>query len=348
MQKNKKKLYFSVIIPTYNRIDEIIDLIHSLESQTLAKGYFEIIIVDDGSTDGTEEWILTFKERATLNLHFFKQSHKGPGAARNKGIHKGSGQIFVFIDSDCIVPPDWLSQIKNSFDEDPSIRAFGGRDDASNDFSPLLKAINYSMNSFISTGGMRRGEKKRLAKFYPRSFNMGVHREIVQQIGGFGELRHGQDIEYSHRIIKSGAKVIYIPEAVVYHKRRTSLIKFFKQVFNWGAARINLYKVDTTMLEPLHFMPAVATWFIVLVTFFAFLFNPIYQIWKISISLALSVLILSGVDAAIRWKSISTGLLVPIVMGLQITGYGLGFTCALIRRVIFNQGEWIGFAKKYY
>ena len=133
------------------------------------------------------------------------------------------------------------------------------------------------MNSFISTGGMRRGEKKSLAKFYPRSYNMGLLKELAQKIGDFIELRHGQDIEYSHRIIKSGAKVAYIPDAVVYHKRRTSLIRFFRQVFNWGAARINLYKIDTAMLEPLHFMPAVALLFVVFITFFAFFFNPIYQ-----------------------------------------------------------------------
>jgi len=137
------------------------------------------------------------------------------------------------------------------------------------------------MTSFLFTGGMRGGKKKRLAKFYPRSFNMGIRRELFKQIGGFGKLRHGQDIEFSNRIIRSGARVAYIAEAVVFHKRRTSLWKFFKQVFNWGVARVNLYRIDSSMLEPLHFMPALGFWFIVVFTATAVFIAPLFAIWKI-------------------------------------------------------------------
>ena len=340
--------FMSVIVPSFNRKDEIQELLTSLESQDLSNDRFEVIIVDDGSTDGTDGWIYDFSKTSDLDLKFIRQDHKGPGAARNLGMQSANGDVFVFIDSDCTAPPDWLSIIKKAFDENPEIRAFGGRDDALPDFPPLLLAINYSMTSFLTTGGMRGGKKKRLARFYPRSFNMGLHRELYEKIGGFGDLRHGQDIEFSNRIIKSGAKVAYLPECVVYHRRRTSLKKFFRQVFNWGVARINLYKIDSAMLEPLHFAPAIGFWIIVAFTFWALIFPGVFAIWKAFVLLGVLAILLSAMHAAVKWKNIKTGLLVPIVMPLQIMGYGLGFAIAFVRRVLLRQGEFTGFVKKYY
>ncbi|MBN1997368.1 glycosyltransferase [candidate division KSB1 bacterium] len=344
----KNKYFFSVIIPSYNRLEEIKELTKSLDEQTVDKDLFEVLIVDDGSTDKTEEWVNNYSKNSSLNTRFIKQDHKGPGAARNLGMNHARGQVFVFIDSDCIAPPNWLFSIKTAFERNSTIDAFGGRDDAHPSFPPLLKAINYSMTSFLFTGGMRGGKKKRLAKFYPRSFNMGIKSELVKKIGGFGTLRHGQDIEFSNRIIKSGAHVLYIQDAVVFHKRRTSLKKFFKQVFNWGVARINLYKNDSAMLEPLHFAPALGFWFVVLFTGFAIFIPSIRPIWIVCAVIAFLLVIYSSLHAAIRWKNITTGLLIPLVICLQISGYGLGFTVSFIRRVILGMGEYTGFVKKYY
>lgn len=340
--------FFSIIIPSFNRKQEISELLYSLNSQTLSNEHFEIIVVDDGSTDGTEDWIENFQDQNVIPLKLIKQDHQGPGAARNTGMDEAEGDVFVFIDSDCIAPSNWLQTIKNTFDQDPVIEAFGGRDDAHKSFSPLLKAINYSMTSFLTTGGMRGGKKKRLAKFYPRSFNMGLRKELYKKIGGFGGLRHGQDIEFSNRIITSGAKVAYIHDAVVFHKRRTSLSKFFKQVFNWGVARINLYKIDATMLEPLHFIPALGFWFIVFFSLAAFIIPSLFNIWTLFILAGLFSIFLSAIHAAIRWKNISTGFWTPFIMIAQISGYGLGFTSAFIWRVLLRQEEFTGFVKKYY
>ncbi|MBN1481690.1 glycosyltransferase [candidate division KSB1 bacterium] len=342
------KVILSVIIPSYNRKDEIQELLTSLDAQDLDKDQFEVVVVDDGSTDGTDGWIYDFSKTSDLDLSFIRQNHQGPGAARNLGMQTAKGDVFVFIDSDCLAPSNWLSLIAKTFAEDPQVQAFGGRDDALADFPPLLLAINYSMTSFLTTGGMRGGAKKRLAKFYPRSFNMGLHRNLYEQIGGFGTLRHGQDIEFSNRIIKSGATVAYLPESVVYHKRRTSLRKFFRQVFNWGVARINLFKIDSKMLEPLHIAPALGFWFIVALTFWALIFPAVFAIWKLLAMIALSAIILSAVHAAIKWKNIKAGLLVPIVMPIQIVAYGLGFSIAFCRRVLLGEGEFTGFVKKYY
>ena len=343
-----RDITLSVIVPSYNRKEEIRDLLTSLTQQSLNTAYFQVIIVDDGSTDGTKDFVEHFKQQYDLPVTLYTQDHQGPGAARNLGMQKATGDVFVFIDSDCTASPDWLQTIKYRFDQDPQVMAFGGRDDAALDFPPLLLAINYSMTSFLTTGGMRGGKKKRLAKFYPRSFNMGLHRDLYKQIGGFGGLRHGQDIEFSNRIIKSGEKVIYIPESVVYHKRRTSLTKFFRQVFNWGVARINLYKIDNAMLEPLHFAPAVAFWFVFIFTLLALLFRPVFSVWIVFAAIGVLALLVSAADAALKAKKFKTGLLTPIVMILQISGYGLGFTTAFVRRVIFKQGEFTGFVRRYY
>lgn len=342
------KNFISVIVPSFNRRSEIEGLLTSLDQQELPKDEFEVIIVDDGSTDDTSEYVAKIIETKRLQIQFIRQDHKGPGAARNLGMENARGDVFVFIDSDCTAPPDWLSVIKVAFDDDPELRAFGGRDDALPDFPPLLLAINYSMTSFLTTGGMRGGKKKRLAKFYPRSFNMGLHRTLYEKIGGFGSLRHGQDIEFSNRIIKSGEKVAYLRDSVVFHKRRTSLRTFFRQVFNWGVARINLYKIDSAMLEPLHFAPAVGFWFVALFTVLALMAPAVFVVWKYFALVGIVAVLLSALDAGLKWKNFKTALFVPVVMPLQISGYGLGFTFAFVHRVVLGKGEFTGFVKKYY
>ena len=174
---------------------------------------------------------------------------------------------------------------------------------------------------------------------------MGIRRELYHRIGGFGDLRHGQDIEFSHRIIQSGVKVAYFSDSVVYHKRRTSLRIFFRQVFNWGVARINLYKIDSAMLEPLHFAPALGLWFTMFFTLSVFLYRPIFPLWLLFIIFMGILLFGSGVHAALKWKDVRTGFLVPIVTLLQISGYGLGFTLAFVWRVLLGRGEFTGFVK---
>ncbi len=355
MEKSKP-YFFSIIVPSHNRKEELKELLTSFEKQTFPKNQFEVIIVDDHSTDGSDAWLTSIKNKLPFKLVIEKLTGKEryPGPARNKGMAQASGEFIIFIDSDCIAPPQWLQRIGKTLKKDPSIEAFGGRDDAHPDFSSLLKAINYSMTSFVTTGGMRGGKKKRLAKFYPRSFNMGIRRELTEDMNDssglrFEELRHGQDILFSHRIKKKGAKIQYIPDSVVFHKRRTSLTKFFRQVFNWGVARINLSRIDPVMLEPLHFAPALGLWIALFLTLFAFLFPSLLFLYWILFMVIVSILLIgSGFHAAFKWKSVTTGLLVPLMMVIQITGYALGFTSAFIWRVLLKKDEFTGFVKKYY
>ncbi len=338
---------YSIIIPSYNRANELAELLPSLNNLDFPKERFEVVLSDDGSEDETQRLAAYFTEATDLPLTFIRQKNQGPGAARNAGMETARGDFFIFVDSDVTVPVHWLQAIDTALQREQA-EAFGGPDTYRDSFPPLLKAINYSMTSFITTGGLRGKKGKKLAKFYPRSFNMGLSRALWRRIGGFGGLRHGQDIEFSHRIIKSGAKVIFVADAPVFHKRRTNLRRFYKQVFNWGVARINLYKLDTAMLEPLHTLPALVTVLTLLILLAAPFWQPALAALGIGFFLACLVLIFSVFDSIRIYRSFAPALWLPLVMPAQIYGYGLGFLYNFIRRVIFGKGEKTGFSKNYY
>jgi len=339
--------FYSVIVPAFNREDEVKDLVESFKELEFPRNRFEIIIADDGSTDNTKSLVEGFSKSTDLNLVYLSQQNQGPGAARNMAMQNAKGEFFIFIDSDVTVPSSWLKNIDSALNEQKA-DAFGGPDTYREDFPPLLKAINYTMTSFITTGGMRGKKGKKLAKFYPRSFNMGLSRTLWQKIGGFGSLRHGQDIEFSHRIIKNNARVILVDEAPVYHKRRTSLRKFYKQVFNWGVARINLYKMDESMLEPLHAAPAAGTIVTIGILILALFFNPAALLLYAGICIWILLNIFMILDARQMYKSMKPAILVPLIAPAQIYGYGLGFIYNFIRRVWLGKGEKVGFKKNYY
>lgn len=338
---------YSIIIPSFNRADELQELLASVQELDFPRQRFEVVIADDGSTDNTAQMIAEAQRRYDFTLKYFTQQRKGPGAARNLGMEQAQGDFFIFIDSDVILPRGWLSAIDDQL-QTSRADAFGGPDTYLKSFSPLLKAINYTMTSFISTGGLRGKKGKSLAKYYPRSFNMGLSRALWQKIGGFGSLRHGQDIEFSNRIIKSGAKVVFIENAFVYHKRRTSLKRFFRQVYNWGVARINLYKIDESMLEPLHAVPAVGTLLSAIVLLLAPFFSWAAFLLGLGILSWLVILLFSMVDAVARYKELRPALYIPLVMPMQVYAYGLGFITNYIRRVILGKGEQVGFYRNYY
>ncbi len=347
MNKKSQDLFFSIIIPSFNRFDEIQALLESLAGLDFPRDRFEVIVADDGSTDDTETVVLRAQKKYDYPLQYVRQENKGPGAARNLGMAQAGGDFFIFVDSDVTVPSWWLKNIDEAVAAEQA-DAFGGPDSFRADFPALLKAIDYSMTSFITTGGMRGKKGKKLAKFYPRSFNMGLSRALWQKIGGFGGLRHGQDIEFSNRIIKSGVKVIFIENAEVYHKRRTNLRRFFRQVFNWGVARINLYKIDNAMLEPLHGLPALVTMIIFIVLILALFFSLFRWIFIAGLAAAIFILLLSMLDSVSKYKQVRPALYLPVVMPAQIIGYGLGFIYNYIRRVIFGKAEKVGFKKNYY
>ncbi len=341
---SESSVLISVITPSYNRKDELVHLIRSIKEQTIDHSLIEHIISDDGSTDGTESLINDLQKDVDFPLRFIKQENQGPGAARNHGIEEAKGELLLFIDSDCEAESDWIEVIYNRYVK-TGFDACGGPDGAKDDFTPVQLAINYAMTSFFTTGGMRGHSEKMIAKFYPRSHNMGMTRKLVDKVGGFGDLRHGQDIELSYRIRKSGAKVEYIREALVYHRRRTTLKRFFKQVFNWGVARVNLGKIDPILLEPVHFLPAIATLIIAFVCL-GRIFSP--STFSGLFDLGILCLLILGMHSGLKSGSLVVGLITLLTIPIQIIGYGTGFIVAFVKRFILGKGTWTGFTKKYY
>ena len=334
----------SVVTPTFNRKEELVHLFNSMKKQTLDPKFFEMIISDDGSTDGTDEYVKNLKNKFQFNLSYVSQKNLGPGSARNNGVKNSKGELIVFIDSDCEADSKWLEIIFNAYKKN-EFDAFGGPDEARGNYLPIQIAINFSMTSFLTTGGIRGHNKKMISKFYPRSHNMGVKKTLFEKIGGFGSLRHGQDIELSNRIINEQAVVKLLDNAIVYHRRRTTLLKFFRQVFNWGVARVNLAKMDRNMLQIVHFLPSIAT-SIFFFSIFGIFFYP-----NIFISLVyLYFMILSAICiyGGLKTNNIKVLFNLFLVIPFQILGYGLGFILAFIKRFIFGQSSFTGFEKKYY
>ena len=339
--------FYSIIVPTYNREEEIRELLDSFRQLDFPADRFELIIVDDGSTDGTAPLVAAYQQQVPFHVKLIRQLNQGPGAARNRGMEEARGDFFIFLDSDVTVPPHWLTVVDaslNAYGGD----AFGGPDAHRDDFPPLLKAINYAMTSFLTTGGIRGHAQKKMGKYHPRSFNMGVSRKIYRKIGGFSNIRHGQDIEYSHRIGQSGARILHIPEAYVFHKRRTSLVQFFRQVFNFGVARVRLAQLDARLLEAVHLLPALAVLGLASLLLGAWIHPLIARLTLTAIGSAFAALLVAGVHGALRYRDARLLFLIPFVIPIQILGYGLGFLAGVWFRIIRRRDDYIGFRKRYY
>ncbi|MBQ1582014.1 MAG: glycosyltransferase, partial [Prevotella sp.] len=244
---------YSIVIPVYNRPDEVDELLSSLLSQSFQD--FEVIVVEDGSKITCRE--VCDKYTGKLCLSYFMKPNSGPGQSRNYGAERANGEYLLILDSDVVLPKDYLQAIEDELNTLPC-EAFGGPDASHPSFTPVQKAISYSMTSFFTTGGIR-GGKAKLDKFYPRSFNMGIRRDVYQTLGGFSKMRFGEDIDFSYRICEAGYKPRLFPKAWVWHKRRTDFRKFFRQVFNSGIARINLEKRHPGTMKLVHMLPMVFT-----------------------------------------------------------------------------------------
>ena len=345
---NKKKdvslqsMKYSVIIPVYNRPDEAQELLESLVQQECQD--FEVIVVEDGSTVPCKEVVEQFCDR--LDVKYFTKPNSGPGQTRNYGVERAQGEYVLILDSDAVCPPGYIAAVEAELQANPC-DAFGGPDRAHESFTPMQKAINYAMTSFFTTGGIR-GGKKKMDKFYPRSFNMGVRRAVYNGLGGFSEMRFGEDIDFSTRIFKGGYSCRLFPEAWVWHKRRTDLKKFFKQVHNSGIARINLTKRHPGTLKLVHLLPAVFTIGVALclLSIVAGSLLPALGLFGSSPLLLFSLIIF--VDATIAEHNMGVGLRAVAASFVQLTGYGTGFLRAWWERCVLGRGEFEAFKKNFY
>lgn len=325
---------YSVIIPVYNRPDEVDELLSSLCMQT--KSDFEVVVVEDGSSIPCEEVVKRYASQ--LLIRYFVKPNSGPGQSRNYGAERSQGEYIIVLDSDVVLPRGYIAAVDEVLAREP-LDAFGGPDAAHPDFTPIQKAISYSMTSFFTTGGIRGGKKQLDKKFYPRSFNMGVKATLWSKLGGFADMRFGEDIDFSIRIYESGAKCSLIPEAWVWHKRRTGLKKFFKQVHNSGIARINLMKRHPGSLKLVHLLPAVFTLGVSTMLLLALVGLPwcVHALWCLAPMVLYSVLIF--VDSSIANRSAKVGLLSVPAAYVQLMGYGTGFIRAWYLRCICGRNE---------
>ncbi|MBC7923918.1 MAG: glycosyltransferase [Ferruginibacter sp.] len=315
---------YSVIIPVYNRPDEVGELLESLARQTHRP--FEVIVVEDGSRVPCEAVVQTFVGQ--LNVRYFAKDNSGQGFTRNYGFRQASGEYLVVFDSDCLVPPHYFEAVEKHLATHP-LDAYGGPDRAHPDFTPVQKAISYAMTSFFTTGGTR-GSRRHVGVFHPRSFNMGISREVFQKTGGYLLTRMGEDIEFSLRIIGHGFRTGLIEEAYVYHKRRTDFGQFFRQLHFFGRARINIQRFFPKEIKPVHTIPALFTLFLLGLPLTAWLLPLLFR-WGIFVLLLYTGLIL--VDSTRKNKSAAVGILSAAAVFVQMTGYGIGFLTEGWRRL---------------
>lgn len=321
MKNHSDNIFFSVIIPVYNRPDEVRELLQSLTEQTYKN--FEIVIVEDGSSDTCEEVVQSFRDELNITYHYKENS--GQGFSRNVGFEKAKGDYFVIFDSDCLIPPHYFETVNHRLKTD-WLDAYGGPDKAHPSFTLLQKAISYSMTSPFTTGGIR-GNKKHSGTFHPRSFNMGISRTVFEETGGFKITRMGEDIEFSLRIIEHGFSTGLIPAAYVYHKRRTNLKDFFKQLHFFGRARINIGRFYPDEIKLIHTLPAL---FVIGMLFWLtlpFWHLPLFK-WTGIIGIALFLII--GAHATLKNRNIAVGILSMLTSFIQLFAYGVGFLTELL------------------
>ena len=336
---------YSFIIPVYNRPDEVNELLASLCEQTYQA--FDVHIVEDGSDVPCKEVCDRYAER--LSLHYYVKENGGPGAARNYGAERATGDYLIVLDSDVVLPRSYLAAVDAELKDD-ACDAFGGPDCAHPDFTPVQKAISYSMTSFFTTGGIR-GGKKKMDKFYPRSFNMGIRRAVYDELGGFSKMRFGEDIDFSYRIVEAGYTSRLFPSAWVWHKRRTDFDKFFKQVFNSGIARINLEKRHPGTIKLVHLLPMVFTVGVIallLIALFLRFYMPDKPYFVVPIIPILLFILLIFCDSTVRNRSMVIGYYSVIAAFMQLMGYGFGFLKAWWLRCVLGKDEFTAFEKNFY
>ena len=314
---------FSIIIPVYNRPGEIVELLESICLQEISP--LEVIIVEDGSTITCKEEIMLFTDR--LNLGYVFQANTGQGFARNKGISLAKGDFFLFFDSDCVLPKGYLAALNKAI-QNRRLDAFGGPDDAGEGFSPFQKAMNFSMTSFWTTGGIR-GKLKDPSKFQARGFNMGFSREVFDRVGGFVDPNMAEDIEISMRIKKAGFRLELVKEAYVFHRRKNTFFSFLKQSFQFGRNRIHISTYHRDAVQFVHVLPVLFLLGLLAMPLSSLLFPPfflallgVYTCWGVGVL----------ISSTIGYRSIQVGILAEDTSFGQLGGYGAGF----IRQWLFR------------
>lgn len=318
---------FSIIVPVYNRPDEMADLLRSLAAQT-DKG-FETVVVEDGSTVCCRE-ACESRRAEGLAIQYFHKSNEGRSIARNYGMERAKGDYFIFVDSDCVLPEDYIARLRSALSVAPT-DCFGGPDAAHSSFTSTQKAINYAMTSFLTTGGIR-GGKVQLEKFVPRTFNMGFSRRVYETVGGFREM-FSEDIDMSTRIRLAGFTVNLLRDVRVYHKRRVDWRKFWRQVHVFGMSRITLKLLYPDSLKAVHTLPALFVVSNVAMILLAVIFS---WLWILPLAVYLTAVWISAIVAT---RSFVIGCKAVVASLIQLWGYGTGFIRAFVWKILLRHGR---------
>lgn len=329
---------FSVIVPLYNRPEEIRELLESLTLQT--RQDFEVIVVEDGSTEDAQDIVESFSDR--LDVRYFWKENERQGFTRNFGFERANGEWLVVFDSDCLIPERYFEVVGDFLDRNPDVDVFGGPDAAHGSFTSVQRAISHAMTSMLTTGGIR-GRKRNVGTYHPRSFNMGISRRAYQVSGGYAITVKGEDIEFSMRLIAHGLKSVLIPEAHVYHKRRTDFKQFRKQVEFFGRARVNIRRFFPGSLKPVHWLPTVfliyvfmmlpasvmlSVWSGGALAWTLLPFVP-YAVWHLALF----------IEAAIQSRSLAVAWLAPNAARIQLTSYGWGLLSEYLAVVVLRKRD---------
>lgn len=312
----------SIVIPLYNRPQEIDELLESLARQSCKD--FDVVVVEDGSYARGDAECARWSKHLSLRYDYI--ANRGPAGARNHGATLCEGEYIIFFDSDCLIPENYISLAKQFLCDSPGVALWGGPDAAHPSFTPIQKAISYAMTSPFSTGGIR-GGSERADKFYPRTFNMGVRRDAFDAVGGFADMRYGEDVDFSMRVVEAGYASQLRRELFVYHKRRTSLREFYRQVQHSGRARVALSRRHKGTLRVVHALPAAGV---------VLLVGALVPLWRIYSLAVITVCMLYGfavlLHASVRLRSFRLGWLSMMACCVQLLGYGVGFIKGLFSR----------------
>ncbi|TRX03116.1 glycosyltransferase [Flavobacterium gawalongense] len=319
-------MLFSLIIPVYNRPEEVDELLESL-SQSDYNQEFEVVIVEDGSSLPCEEVVHKYDDK--LKISYYYKENSGPGDSRNYGMKKAKGDCFIIFDSDCIIPKEYLTEVDKALKQN-YVDCFGGPDKALDSFSDIQKAINFAMTSFLTTGGIRGGSEK-IDKFQPRSFNMGLSRKAFEASKGFGNIHPGEDPDLSIRLWNLGFETKLFPKAFVYHKRRIDWDKFSIQVNKFGKARPILNSWYPQYNKLTFFFPSVfIIGFFTSLLLLVFNFDQLLQLYFVYFLVLFLV-------STYQNKSVKIGYLSLIAVWKQFYGYGIGFLESFIKIIILKQ-----------
>jgi|WetSurMetagenome_2_1015567.scaffolds.fasta_scaffold75701_2 glycosyltransferase involved in cell wall biosynthesis len=320
-------MYFSIVVPTFSRPDEVSELLASLVFQKNKN--FEVIIADGSPDDSVRQVIESYNERLDLKYLY----HKGLGISesRNWGVENARGDYIVFFDSDCVIPPHYFKVAGEFLKIDP-LDSYGGPDRASENFNKQQRAISYAMTSFFTTGGIR-GRKKHVGQYQPRSFNMGIRRNVFNALHGFSGLKVSEDIDLSIRLNKNGYRSGFIEDAYVFHKRRSTFYKFFRQVLSFGSGRIDLQMRHGDALKPVHMLPSLFVLYLISGLVAGIFSREVFIFWAGS---AVTYMVAILIDATIQNRNLVIGLMSVYAAFVMLIGYGLGMIKAACLRFVLR------------